>query len=276
MPDNANVPGTVWATGNDSLTTQLQDRYVGATRKDAARVSPVIARHIITSYTRPGDIVLDPDAGAGIVVCEALRTRRHAIGIHGDDQQREVFEANLELAHLAAPHTTATALRDADDPRAAGLPGAVDLVLTGLRRSAPGEYLAGLARTYELLDTVADWVRPGGHIVIVCRPERDWHGLVDAPGQITEAAQAIGLRLVDHCIALTGKLVGDLAVHARASRYETRAAARSRDYGTPFAVNAHVDVLVFGVSVNGGNPAVAASPPISVDATGNGGAGCCA
>src|SRR5882757_9212244 len=115
MPDNTSVPGTVWATGNDSLTTQLRDRYVGATRKDAARVSPVIARHIITSYTRPGDTVVDPDAGAGIVVCEAIRTHRHAIGIHGDNQQREVFEANLELAHLAAPHTTATVLRDADD-----------------------------------------------------------------------------------------------------------------------------------------------------------------
>jgi modification methylase len=252
MPDNTSVPGTVWATGNNSLTTQLRDRYVGATRKDAARVSPIIARHIITSYTRPGDTVVDPDAGAGIVVCEAIRTHRHAIGIHGDNQQREVFEANLDLAHLATPHTTATVLRDADDPRAAGLPGAVDLVLTGLRRSAPGEHLAGLARTYELLDTIADWVWPGGHIVIVCRPERDHHRLVDGSGQIIEAAQAVGLRLVDHCIALTGKLVGDLAVHARASRQETRTAARSRECGTPVAVNAHVDVLVFGVSADAG------------------------
>jgi len=124
MPDNTTVPGTAWATGNDSLTTQMRDRYGGATRKDAARLSPAIARRIITSYTRPGDTVVDPDAGAGIVVCEAIRAHRHAIGIHGDNQQREVFEANLELAHLAAPHTTATVLHGADDPRAAGLPGA--------------------------------------------------------------------------------------------------------------------------------------------------------
>ena len=260
MPDNAAIPGTVWATGNDSLMTQLRDRYVGATRKDAARLSPAIAHRIITSYTRPGDTVVDPDAGAGIVVCEAIRAHRHAIGIQSDKQQQEAFEANLELANLAAQHTTGTVLDSVDDPRAAGLPGAVDLVLTGLRRSAPGEHLAGLARTYQLLDTIADWVWPGGHIVIVCRPERDQHGLVDGPGQITEAAQAVGLRLVDHCIALTGKLVGDLAVHARASRYETRAAARSRDCGVPFAVNAHVDVLVFGVSAESRRPTAPASP----------------
>jgi len=260
MPDDLTVPGTVWATGNDSLTAQLRDRYVGATRKDAARLSPAIARHIITTYTRPGDTVLDPDAGAGIVVCEALRTRRHVIGIHADNQQHEVFEANLELANLSAPYAPATMLDGVDDPRAAGLPGAVDLVLTGLRRSAPGDRLADLARTYELLDTIADWVWPGGHIVVVCRPERDHRGLVDGPGRVTEAAQAVGLRLVDHCIALTGKLIGDLAVRPRASRYETRAAARSRDNGVPFAVNAHVDVLVFGVSADCRRPAAPVSP----------------
>lgn len=244
MPDSR-IPGTVWATGHHTLVQQLRDRYVGATRSDAARLSPAIARHIIATYTRPGDTVLDPDAGAGIVMCEATRAHRRAIGIQGDNRQQGVCEANLELAQLTVPQATATVLTGVDDPRAADLPGAVDLVLTGIRRAAPGGHVVNLARTYEMLDAVTDWVWPDGHIVIVCRPERDRHGLVDRPDQITEAAQAMGLRLVDHCIALTGKLGGPAGIRARASRREFHAARMSRDRGRPIALNAHVDVLVF-------------------------------
>ncbi len=191
--------------------------------------------------------MLDPDVGAGIVLGEAIRAQRHAIGIQRDDQNRGVCEANLELAQLATSQTTATVLTGIDDPRAGGVPGAVDLVLTGLRRADAGGHLASLANTYEMLDTVTDWIWPGGHIVIVCRPERDRHALIDGPGQIIEAARAMGLCLVDHCIALTGALVGTSHVRPRASRREIYAAARARRHREPVALTAHADVLVFGV-----------------------------
>jgi len=239
------VPGTVWATGNHTFAQQLRDRYVGATRSDAARLSPEIARRVIETYTRPGDTVLDPDVGAGIVLCEALRGRRHAIGIHRDNRNQSVCEANLELAQLAVPRATAALLTDIDDPRAAGLPGAVDLVLTGLHRADTGGRLANLTRTYEMLDAVADWIWPGGRIAIVCRSERDRHTLVDGPGQIIEAAQSMGLRLVDHCIALTGALVGNSHVRPRASRREIQVATSARHRGEPIALTAYADVLVF-------------------------------
>jgi hypothetical protein len=42
---------------------------------------PSIARHAITAYSRPGDVVLDPFRGTGTALVEAVRAGRDSVGI---------------------------------------------------------------------------------------------------------------------------------------------------------------------------------------------------
>jgi hypothetical protein len=49
--------------------------------KYPARFSPVFARAAIETFTRPGDVVLDPHVGGGTSIVEALATGREGIGI---------------------------------------------------------------------------------------------------------------------------------------------------------------------------------------------------
>ncbi|GGM81025.1 hypothetical protein GCM10012275_59590 [Longimycelium tulufanense] len=155
MPKNLVRPTSVWGTGQRSPRQPLADRHVTATRSDTA-LTPAIARWIIATYTAPGDIVCDPSPGPGLVLAEALRAGRHALGLATQPQWDSVLEANLDLARLAGPVGTATLLDGVDDPRATELPGAVDLVLTGLRHtpaSDPSRILVGCTRTSTPLPT---------------------------------------------------------------------------------------------------------------------------
>lgn len=134
MPKTLLRPASVWDTGSTTPARQIADRHVGATRADTA-LTPDVARQIITTYTAPGDTVCDPNPGPGLVLAEALRAGRDALGLPTEPRWESALEANLDLARLAGPVGTATLLDSVDDPRAAELPGAVDLVLTGLRHT---------------------------------------------------------------------------------------------------------------------------------------------
>lgn len=236
---------SVWDTGRASVRHQLKNRYVGATRSDGA-LTPAIARRVIATYTAPGDTVCDPNPGAGIVLAEAVRAGRNAVGIQPPHRWQSVCEANLDHARLAGPTTAATLLDSVADPRAATLPGAIDLVLTGLRRTPATDPVRALVRLHDVLTHVADWVWPGGHIVVTCRPWRRHGRLLDLPGQITDAADAVGLVPVDHCIALTAPVRGNQVrprIVARSARSSEDTDATCR----PLARAVHVDALVFRV-----------------------------
>lgn len=243
MPKTALRPGSVWDTGSTTPARQIADRHVGATRADAA-LTPEVARQIITTYTVPGDTVCDPNPGPGLVLAEAVRASRNAVGLPTELRWESALEANLDLARLAGPVGTTTLLDSVDDPRAAELPGAVDLVLTGLRytpASDPSRVLVGL---YEDLDAVTDWVWPGGHIVITCRPWRRHGRLLDLPGKIHDAADAIGLVPADHCIALTAPIRGN-RVRPRIVSRKGHLPESTDIHPGPTALSAHIDVLVF-------------------------------
>ena len=42
---------------------------------------PLVARHLISAYTKPGDTVLDPMIGCGTTAVEALLLQRHCVGL---------------------------------------------------------------------------------------------------------------------------------------------------------------------------------------------------
>lgn len=247
MPYSARGPVSVWNTGQHGPRRQLDGRHVGATRADTA-LTPAIARRILDTYTGPGDTVCDPIPGPGLVLAEAVRAGRNAVGLPTEPRWESPLEANLDLARLAGPVGALTLLDSVDDPRTAELPGAVDLVLTGVRHTPADDPARVLVRLYDALDAVADWVWPGGHVVITCRPWRRRGRLVDLPGQIHDAADAVGLVPADHCIALTAPVRGQ---HVR-PRAITRAITRAKDlpeladlHGRTAARPAHIDVLTF-------------------------------
>jgi hypothetical protein len=68
--------GLVAAARSDRLVEGLTHRHY----RYPARFSPVLAKRIIETFTRPGDLVLDPFNGGGTTVVEAMAADRRALG----------------------------------------------------------------------------------------------------------------------------------------------------------------------------------------------------
>jgi DNA modification methylase len=98
-----------------------------------AAAPPELIREIISTYTQPGDIVVDPFMGGGTTIVEALAQGRKAIGF--DANTLAVFVARAKTTPLSEPEWSALLawgrsgpLRfpiiddEHRDPRAAGLP----------------------------------------------------------------------------------------------------------------------------------------------------------
>ncbi|UJW29988.1 site-specific DNA-methyltransferase [Saccharothrix sp. AJ9571] len=253
---------SVWPTGTTSLATQLNDGgYDPATNSDNALMTPAIARYAITAFTRPGGIVLDPDCGAGTTIVEALGAGRHAIGLTGQHRWWRLARANVTATKARGafadgmvlvldrrPTTAAAAVT-------AGLTGRIDLILTTLRPARPGDAVNRLAT---LLSQYRQLVRPGGHVVITCPPQRHptQHFLLDVPSQIIDAESAAGLLPVARCLALTADLRSG-RVYTHATLTQRRAATRAeRALGHPIALPAHHTALVFRTEREAGDPAL--------------------
>ncbi|MDS0137769.1 MULTISPECIES: DNA methyltransferase [unclassified Amycolatopsis] len=253
-------PFSVWPTGQRSPLEQLRDAgCVPGTEIDEERVPPAVAAHAIAVYSQPGDLVLDPDCGAGTVLPAALSAGRDALGLTGRTRWWSLARANVTAAKTAGawrdgsvfdarPKVLATA-------RAAGLIGRVGLVLTALRmepetangpnRDPVESALADVAATMFYSESL---LRSGGHFVIVARPRRRPDStLADLTTPLIAAATMAGLAPVERCVALTAGLRGSRLV-TRASLSPRRTAARARAAGAPTALPAHHEVLVFGLA----------------------------
>jgi hypothetical protein len=243
-------PLSVWPTGQRDSLAQLHDAgCVPGTETDSERIPPAVAAHAIAVYSRPGDLVLDPDCGTGTVLVEALRASRHTLGLTVRNRWWTIARANVTAAKTAGSWRDGSVL-DARPKvlatvRAAGLAGRVGLALTALRiadRDPIESAFADLATTLLYCEPL---LRSGGHVVVIARPLRyPDRSLVDLTSPLIAAATAAGLAPVERCIALTAGLRGSRLV-TRVSLAERRAAARARAAGAPTALTAHLEVLVF-------------------------------
>ncbi len=79
MADNSNIelPETLL---NAVLSKSPSQGFTHTFYKYPARFSPEFARTAIQTFTKPGDVVLDPFMGSGTTLIEALVSGRHAIG----------------------------------------------------------------------------------------------------------------------------------------------------------------------------------------------------
>src|SRR5947209_13449570 len=66
-----------------------------------ARFSPLFAREAIRTFTKPGDVILDPFMGGGTSLVEAQLEVRHAVGT--DISSLAVFLAETKTTALTRP-----------------------------------------------------------------------------------------------------------------------------------------------------------------------------
>jgi tRNA G10 N-methylase Trm11 len=280
MPDTSMPVTSVWLTCQQPARDQRRGRYVPQTSSHPGKMLPHLAAHAISSYTAPGELVLDPMCGSGTTLVEAMHLGRHGIGIDIEPRFTALAEDNVALAASQGAAGTAKVLTgDATgllDLVPASAVGRVGLVLTSppygrgthglVRATSTGvrkrDHLYGdrergnlaYAGWSRLLDGFAAIVtaschllRPGGTAVITCRPvRRQRDDLIDLPGELLAVAQSAGLIPVQRCAAMLAAVRGGQIVH-RASMFGLMAVRRARSEGVPVHLIAHEDVLVLRV-----------------------------
>jgi tRNA1(Val) A37 N6-methylase TrmN6 len=302
--------GSVWVTGQVCSREQRRTRYRPASMAHPGKMLPSIARYLIATYTRPGDIVLDPMAGIATTLVEAMHLGRHGVGVEYEARWADLAAANLHHASTqGAPGSGQMYTGDSRQLPAllpTALHGRIALVITSppygpsthghVRTPGPrrgkvrkvhhryGNDRGNLAhQTHDdlaagfttILTGCAALLSPGGHVAVTARPYRRHGELVDIPGMVEAAGANAGLRLIDRCAALIAG-VRDGRLIPRASFFQMRNIRAAHADADPQWLLQHEDVLLFDRSPQAGP--VGVRPPPFGDAgqhrqTGHGGDG---
>jgi modification methylase len=296
MPEPTTTPATattfgeqelpvtsVWLTCQRPARDQRRGRYVPATSSHPGKMLPDLAAHAITTYTAPGELVLDPMCGSGITLVEAVRSGRPAIGVDIEPRYTDLAKANLQLAAQQGATAAGRVITgDATDLLAlipAKARGKVSLVLTsppygrgthGIAQVTPSGLrkrhhvygdrergnlayagwdglLSGFAR---ILAGCYQALRPGGTAIITCRPvRRHRDDLIDLPGELLAVAASVGFTPVQRCAGMLAAVRDGQIIH-RASMFGLMAVRKARAEGIPVHLIAHEDILVFRKGIN--------------------------
>ncbi|WP_144118346.1 TRM11 family SAM-dependent methyltransferase [Catellatospora sichuanensis] len=268
---------SVWLTCQQPSRDQRRGRYVPESSSHPGKMLPNLAAHAISTYTTPGDLVFDPMCGSGTTLVEAMHLGRHGIGLDIEPRFTALAVANVALAaSQGAAGSGRVVTGDATgllDLVPASAVGQVSLVLTSppygrathglVRATSSGvrkrDHLYGdrekgnlaYGGWSRLLDGFAEilaastlLLRPGGTVVITCRPvRRQRDDLIDLPGELLAVARSVGLVPVERCAAMLAAVRDGQIVH-RASMFGLMAVRRARSGGVPVHLVAHEDVLV--------------------------------
>ncbi|MGH9076448.1 MAG: TRM11 family SAM-dependent methyltransferase [Acidimicrobiales bacterium] len=273
----AELPLSVWPTAQQPSRAQRAGRYVELSGTHPARMPPAIAARAITTYTAPGDLVIDPMCGIGTTLVEAVHLGRDAIGVEYEQSWADLARGNL--AHARAQGTSGHGevlcgdgrhVASLVDPAARGL---VALVLTsppygpslhgkvttvpggGVRKSHdryskdPANLahvgLAGLLDAMRVMLTgVAGLLRPGGMVVMTVRPWWRDGRLIDLPGALARVGEQAGLVLYERNVALLCGLRGEGLV-PRSSFFALDQVRKARARGVPRLVTGHEDLVAW-------------------------------
>lgn len=276
------VPLSVWATAQRDARSQRRGRYLPGSAAHPGKMLPAIAAHAITTFTRPGDLVVDPMCGIGTTLVEAVHAERDAFGVEYEQQWVDLARANLALAadQGAIGHATLVCADARTLPATAPLDrlGRAALILTsppygksvhGQARSSRDTGRPGVTKFHDsygdrhdpanlanahldallegftrILTGATQLLRPGGTIVITTRPWREHGELVDLPSAVIAAGQRAGLVHTERCVALLAGLRHGRLV-PRASFFQLTHVRRARAKGIPMHLIVHEDVLIF-------------------------------
>ncbi len=273
------VPLAIWPCAQATAKTQRAGRYLPATSVHPAKMLPELARRIITTYSTPGGLVVDPMCGIGTTLVEAAALGRQAVGVELEPRWATLARRNLAYA-LDRAHAERAEVVEGD---ARALPallgeraGTVDLVATsppygcdistmsmaayrqGGSSRVPGtryysadpanlghargqRYLDAMAEVYAACATV---LRPGGFLVTVTRNPRPQGRLFDLAAATVQLAQQAGLAYLQHVVALHAA-VRRSRLLARPSLRQRTNTRNARTRGVAVHLPVHEDVLVF-------------------------------
>jgi modification methylase len=272
-------PDSIWNTAPTSAPKQRKGNYVPGSAAHPAKMLPQIAAHAISTYTRPGDLVLDPMCGIGTTLVEAIRLGRQAIGTEYEPRWATLASANVR--HITTKGGSCGEVLCGDARRLTTLVGEehhgrVALVVTsppygnsvhGQVRSTKETGSPGVLKkdhryshdpsnlahvsTDQLLEAFTEILtqcrkvlRPGGTVVVTTRPWREHGELIDLPSAVLGAGRAAGLTATERCVALLAG-IRDGRLITRPSFFQMKNVRDARRAGIPLSVIQHEDVLVF-------------------------------
>lgn len=272
------VPVALWAVAQSTAAAQRAGRYLPASTGHPGKMLPSLAARIVTEYSQPGDLVVDPMCGIGTTLVEAAALDRRAVGVELEPRWADLARANL--AHALGREVRAHAeVRIGDATR---LPGPladvafqVDLVCTSPPYGCdagiidkPG-WLAGgrlcppASRDYSADpanlghargDTYATQMaavyagcyrllRPGGILVAVTKNTRRAGRLFDLAALTVDLARNAGFAYLQHVVALHAA-IRDSRLVGRPSYWQLTSVRAARAKGLPVHLVAHEDVIV--------------------------------
>ncbi|MED7930391.1 DNA methyltransferase [Nonomuraea sp. LP-02] len=275
----AEVTTSVWATGQQPSRVQRRGRYVPESMRHPGKMLPSIAARVIASYTRPGELVVDPMCGIGTTLVEAAHLGRHAVGVEYEEIWARLAVANLGLAkkqgasgfcrvvagdarnitRLLPDLTGRAALVLTSPPYGAHTHGHIrstrDTGEPGVRKwnhhystdrgNLAHQQLPALLEGFgRILAGCMELLCPGGVAAITVRPYRARGELVDLPGHIHQVAKEAGLAFADRIVCLLCGL-GQGHLLNRASFFQLYEARKAWARGLPIHAVAHEDLLVF-------------------------------
>lgn len=277
--DSEAIPLAIWPCAQTTAQRQRAGRYVPESTRHPGKMLPELARRIVTAYSTPGDIVVDPMCGIGTTLVEGALLDRRCVGVELDEYWVEIARANLR-ATLTARQCRLADVRPGDARSLSmlikGFRGRVDLVVTSppyaceagvidkqawlhgsllcdastLNYSADptnvghlrgAEYRAAMAAVYAQCYAV---LRPGGLLVTVTKNMRNGGRVVDLATITIGLADSAGFGYLQHNVALHAAVRGGELVR-RPSFWQLSQTARARQSGKPLHLVAHEDVLVF-------------------------------
>ncbi len=277
--ESESVPLAVWPCAQTTAQYQRAGRYLPASTRHPGKMLPELARRIITAYSVPGDLVVDPMAGIGTTLVEAAALGRRCLGVDLEPRWADLTAANLD--HVLSGEQRALAEVRVGDARQlpvvlGDIAGAVDLIVTSppyaceagridkpawlagssmcsrdglnysndpanLGHARADTYLAEVTAVYRACFAV---LRPGGLLVTVTKNMRRHGRLVDLAATTGWLATSAGFGYLQHVVALHAA-IRDGHLVARPSFWQLTQTRKARAKGDPLHLVAHEDVLVF-------------------------------
>ena len=272
------VPVALWPVAQTTAAAQRAGRYLPASTGHPGKMLPALAARIVTEYSKPGELVVDPMCGIGTTPVEAAALERRAIGVEMEPRWADLARANL--AHALEPEVRSHAeVRIGDATRLPGpladVAGQVDLICTsppygcdagiidkpgwlaGGRLCPPAsrDYSAdpanlGHARGDSYATQMAavyagcyQLLRPGGILVAVTKNTRRAGRLFDLAALTVDLGRQAGFSYLQHVVALHAA-IRDSRLVGRPSYWQLTAVRAGRAKGLPVHLVAHEDVIV--------------------------------
>ncbi|MFI7640578.1 hypothetical protein [Nonomuraea sp. NPDC049400] len=243
------LPLSVWPAAADAESISTCERGC------CVPVSGPLARHLLSACTRLGDTVIHLGATDHQLVSAALLMGCRATATFADPALAGVAWTRLTRTHLEHDLQVADlrVIRPENSTRAVeDLSGTAVLVVVQQSctpspgdASRPAAEAAASDVRLNDVSAAAALLKPGGHLAVVTGLHGAEDRVVDPVPEIITRARGVGLRYLQHIIALRLPVRGELIDPAMSHREVAAAQALPPCAGLPVSARVHSDVLLF-------------------------------